>query len=181
MKDLGLVIVLLSWVAGGYILTKWRGTNKMSISQHAAQHKHASWLFALVLSAGGALFYYWTVKYFVPRLGLGWLFVALLTLAFVGQFVAGLIADTTGLRRRVHRLAAYGMAYLFLPLSFLMIVAPHVSAIGRVIGAVCFSYLVLGWLLIKLVPKTLDNYLILQALYILAFQIQILSAYYIVN
>src|SRR4051812_33711756 len=99
MKYLGLVLIVLSWAAGAYLLIKYRGTRKMSISQHAASHKHAALLFAVVLSGSGALFYYWLLRWFVPKLGLGGWFVALLTLAFVGQFVAGLVADTTGLHR----------------------------------------------------------------------------------
>jgi hypothetical protein len=179
---LGLALIILSWIAGGYILTKWRGTNAMSISQHAASSKRSSLIFAAVLSGAGVLFYYWLMAWFVPELGLGKLFVVLLTFAFIGQFVAGLVpdalSDVSGVKRRVHRVAAYGMAYLFVPLSLLILMAPHASGFGRYFGIVCLAYLICGWLLISFVPGSRKHYLVFQVVYVVAFQLQILITIY---
>jgi hypothetical protein len=179
IEYLGLTVVFLSWIAGGYLLSKWRGSNDMSISQHAATSRQASVLFAVVMSGGGLLFYYWTLKWLVPRLDLGLWFSFLITLAFIGQFVAGLVADVVGHRRRIHRIAAYAMAYLFLPLSVLLINASNISGPARIIGILCLIYMIGSLLLINLVPATRKHYLIYQASYIVAFQLQILSAAYL--
>jgi hypothetical protein len=131
-----------------------------------------------VLNGGGLLFYYWLLSWFAPRLGLGKWFVVLLTLAFVGQFVAGTVPDVSGVKRRIHRLAAYGMAYLFVPLSILMVNAPHISTLGKYFGLLCLAYLFSGWFLFLFFPKSKEHYLVFQVLYVVAFQLQILVAAY---
>ncbi len=178
MKYLGLVLVLLSWVGSGYILAKWRGNKAMSLSAHAATSRHSALLFAGVLIGVGSLFYVWMLKWFVPALGLSRLFIGLLTLAFAAQLVAGLVPSVPVVRRQVHRMAAYGMALVFLPLSFMMLSAPNIQTFGRVAGIVCLVWLSFSCLLFALAPKARKAYLIFQVLYVMVFQLQILLIAY---
>lgn len=179
MKYLGLVLVLLSWLAGAYILRKWRGTNAMSISQHAVTNRQASWLFTTTLCVLGPLFYYWLVKWFAPELSLGGAFTTLATLTFACQFVAGLIPDHKGWQRRAHRGAAYGMAYLFLPLSWLILNAPAIGPFAHWFGAICFAWMITSLGLTTFIASTRRQYLVYQTAYIMTFQIQILASAYI--
>lgn len=178
MKFFGLCLVLLSWAAGIYMLRKWRGLRSMSISQHAASNPAALRLFASVLIAGGLAFYVWLVRWFAPELNLSALFVVLITATFLTQIVAALIPDTKGWRSSTHRAAAYSGAFLYLPLSYLILTAPNISGPGKIVGLVCFSYMILACFLYLFVKKSHDHYVIFQALYIMAFQVIILSAAY---
>jgi hypothetical protein len=103
----------------------------MSLSLHAASNKNAAKLFALVLTALGLLFYLWFVFWFAPALGLSWLFFALMSATIGCMFVAAVVTDSGGRSHRVHAIAAYAMAYLFLPLSFLILAAPRTSSLAR--------------------------------------------------
>ena len=179
MKFLGLFLVLISWTAGAYMLRKWRGLRSMSISQHAASNSSALRLFASVLIIGGLASYIWLVKWFVPELDLSVLFVALLTITLFAQIIAALIPDTRGLKSRMHRAAAYSGAFLYLPLSYLILAAPKISSQAKIIGLVCFAYMIIACLAYFFVKKARSHYLTFQALYIVAFQVIILAAAYI--
>jgi hypothetical protein len=151
----------------------------MSISQHAASDNSALRLFASVLIVGGLAFYIWLIKWFAPALNLSTLFVLLITVTFLTQIVAALIPDTEGRKSKTHRAAAYSGAFLYLPLSYLILVAPKVSAAARIVGLICFVYMIIACASYFFVRKARNHYLIFQALYIMAFQIIILSAAYV--
>jgi hypothetical protein len=130
---LGLILVLVTWLAGYYLVMKWRDKNSHTISRHAASTKHASLLFAAVLISCGFLFYIWLLKWFIPHLGLGLAFLIALTMAMLGQLVTALAPDIEGLRRTIHHYAAYTMAILFMPLTALIFMAPHTSTLARIL------------------------------------------------
>lgn len=180
MKFLGLFLVLLSWVVGAYMLRKWRGSRTMTISQHAASNSNALKLFATILIAGGLAFYVWLVRWFTPTLNLSALFVILVTIALLTQVVAGLIPDSEGLKSKIHRAAAYSGAFLYLPLSALILTASKISTPAQIIGLVCFLYMIIASFSYFFVKKARNHYLIFQTLYIVAFQIVILAAAYVI-
>ena len=178
-KFLGLLLILINWVSGLYLTRKWRGTRAMSISEHAASHKSAAKLFALVLIIGGGIFYVWLVAWFVPHLKLPAGFIVLLSVTMLGQVTAGIIPDAEGWKRIVHRTAAYGMAMLYLPLSFIIVSAHATPSNARITGTVCLTYMISAGLVFFTVKKARSHYLIAQSLYIVAFQLIILSAAYL--
>lgn len=151
----------------------------MSISQHAVSNSSALKLFATVLIAGGAAFYLWLVTWFATKLNLSYLFVVLITITLVTQVIAAIIPDTKGMKSKIHRTAAYGGAFLYLPISILMLTAAKISTAAQIVGLVCFVYMVVAGFLYFFVKKARNHYLIFQALYIMAFQTIILAAAYI--
>jgi len=151
----------------------------MSLSLHAASNKTASKLFALVLVVLGLLFYYWLVKWFTPHLDLPNAFVALLTITIICQCIAGLVADTEGWSHKVHYIAAYTMAYLYLPLSALILFADNIAHLAKVLGAICLAWMVVALMLFWFVKRTRPHYLLFQSSYIVAFQLVILFAAYL--
>lgn len=174
----GLIAVGLSWLIGGLIIWKWRIDNTKSISEHAASHRTAFLLCGVVLSIIGPLFYLWILKYLVEPLELGSVFVAIMGLAIALQFATGLVPDVPGWKRKVHRFTAYGMAALFFPLAVMLTLHSGISTIAFVVGIGSVGYMVLGWFLFNFVPKSRENYLIFQSLYIIVFQLQILAVAY---
>ena len=177
-KYLGLILVIFSWLAGGYLIIKWRDKTLPTISRHAASSKHASLFFAVVLIIGGLLFYLWLLKWFMPHLDLGVAFGTILTVAVACQIVTALAPDTTGKSKLIHHYAAYSMALLYLPLTALIIIAPHISDGAQIICSIAGLYLVATFITIVLLGQAKDKYLLFQALYVMAFQSLILVAAY---
>ena len=179
LKYLGLLLVLLSWMSGVYLVTKWRGTKAMSLSLHAASNKTAARLFALILVSIGLLFYFWLLQWFAPDLDLHGIFTVLLTIAISCQCVAGIVPDTEGWNHKVHYVAAYTMAYLYLPLGILVLSAHNISSLAKVFGTICLAWMIIALLLFWFVKKVRPHYLIFQSSYIAAFQLIILFAAYV--
>lgn len=176
---LGLILVPISWLAGVYLVRKWRGTYAMSISKHAASAKGASLLFAVVLGVGSALFYWWLIKWLTPHLGLGAGFLALLSFTAMAQIVVALIPDTVGWRHHVHQKLALTMAAFYAPLTYLILASGNISTLAQIIGYVCVVYMAVAVVLFLCVKKARNYYLIFQSLYIVTFQVIILSAAYL--
>ncbi|HEX7633180.1 MAG TPA: hypothetical protein VF401_02530 [Candidatus Saccharimonadales bacterium] len=176
---LGLILVPISWVAGVYLVRKWRGTYAMSISKHAASAKDASKLFAVILGGGSALFYWWLIEWFTPHLKLGSVFVILLSFTAAAQIVVALIPDTIGWRHHVHQKVALAMAACYVPLTYLILASGNVSTAARVIAYACVASTLIAGLLFLCVKKARNYYLIFQSMYIVAFQVIILSVAYV--
>jgi hypothetical protein len=175
----GLLLIVLSWVAGLYLLVTWKGQHTMSISQHAASAKGASRLFMITLILGGAGLYFWLITWFVPKLDLPRLFTVLVTLTVIAQFIAAIVPDTDAWKSKLHRFAAYTMAALYLPLSWYILNSHSLSIVSRLIGGICLLYMIIASILFLTVKRARNRYLIFQSLYIIAFQLIILSAAYL--
>lgn len=178
MKYLGLLLTILSWVGASYLLAKQHQNRNDGFSARAASSRRSSLVFAGVLGGTGSLFYLWLLSWFVPRLGLSSLFVTLLTITFVAQLVTGFVPNVPVVRQRVHRVAGWFMAVMYLPLSFLMLRAPNIQTFGRDAGVVCSAYLVISGIIFLSMPKAKTRFLVFQALYIGVFQLQILLIAY---
>jgi hypothetical protein len=176
---LGLILTLISWLAGIYLVTKWRDRTLPTISRHAASSKHASLLFAIVLAGCGLIFYFWLVKWFTPHINPSQPFETLLALAIGCQVITALAPDTQGLSRTVHRWAAYTMAVLYLPLVALIVIASSISSLARFICVPIALYMLVSFVVVALMGRAKNKYLAFQASYIMAFQVAILVAAYL--
>jgi len=176
---LGLILVPISWLAGIYLVRNWHGTYSMSISKHAASAKNASKFFAVVLVGGGVLSYWWLIQWFTPHLGLGTIFVALLSFTAIAQIVVAIIPDVLGWQHHVHQKVAVIMAACYVPLTYLVLASSKVSLSARIIAYVCIAFTIVVGLLFFFVKKARSYYLVFQSLYIVAFQIIILSSAYL--
>ncbi len=179
MKFLGLLLVLVSWAAAAVLLRRWKGHNAMSISQHAASARSAQWLFGATLVLGGNIFYYWIIVWLVPKLGLSNWFMGLLAVTIVAQTTAAIIPDSDSWKRLLHRFSAYIMAILYLPLSGLILLAPNTSHPARIAGLFMLTYMVASFIIVVGTHKGMHKFLIYQALYIISFQMIILTAAYL--
>jgi len=178
-KFLGLALVLVSWIAGIYLVKKWQGERSMPLSRHAARTDDASRLFTSVLIIGGFGFYIWLVRWFAPALGLSTVFIVLVTLAFAGQVITALVPAKDVWKRKIHKLASFGMGWLYFPISYCILSARRLSSAALIIGLVCAAYMVTAAVLFFTVKRARKHYLIFQALYFVAFQVIILSAAYL--
>lgn len=175
----GFVLVMLSWLGGYFLVSRWYDKSLPTISRHAASNRTASRLFAVVLILIGAAFYYWLIEWFSPHLQLSMLFEVILTITILCQFVAALAPDVDGWRGVVHRWSAYLMAVLYAPLSVLIIASSQVALPVQILCSLLLAYMVIGFVLVAMLGKAKEKYLPLQASYIISFQLIILIAAYI--
>lgn len=175
---LGLVLVLVSWVGGAVLLKKWHDKDSTTISKHAASTAQAHTLFAGILIAGGGLFYAWLLTYLAPNVSYQLLWTGLLTLATLLQFVTAAVPDRPGWQRTVHRYAAWAMAFSWIPLVDILAVSSSLSDIARNVSAFCGLYMFVTLIVVAGFRK--GKFLAYQALYVVAFQLALLFAVYLV-
>jgi hypothetical protein len=179
LQYLGLGLVLASWVGGFFLVSKWYNKNLATISKHAASDKKALRVFAGILIGLGSAFYYWLLVWFIPELHLGRLFQCVLAATIICQIITALAPDTIGWRKKIHYIAAYTMAALYLPLSLLILSSSEVSMLARIIGIGLVIYMVTSFVLVAMLGKVRTRYLLFQASYIVAFQLVIVIAAYL--
>lgn len=179
LQYFGLTLVIASWLGGYYLVNRWYDKNLSTISKHAASNKTASRIFAGILIGFGLIFYYWLNFWFTPHLKLNVYFQSILTLTIMCQILVGLAPDTSGWSRKIHRLAAYTMAVLYLPLSVLIINSDQLTLLARTICILLALYMLATFTLVAVLRKAKGKYLFFQASYLIAFQVLILSAAYL--
>lgn len=171
-------MIVATWIAGWYLLTRWRDKDFLSISRHAASSPMTMALFAVVLIGCGAVLYWWLAFWLGPKLGLGSLYLGILAAAFVCQVVTAAVPDISGWYRKVHKLAAWTMAWLFLPMAWLVATAPVMDQPARVICVALAGYMTFGAVM-GVARKIRARFLFFQASYIVALQLIILTAAYL--
>lgn len=174
----GLIAVLLSWLSGAYLLTRWRNKDILTISGHAASHPVASLLFSFVVAGLGAVFYIWAMVWLVPHLQLGVLFKVLVSLTLVMQLITGLVPATAGWKGSVHYAAAYGLAISLLPLPLSIIASPVLTDVAKIVCGILMIYMWATFALIVILRKARSRFLLFQCLYFVSFQTLVLIAAY---
>jgi hypothetical protein len=81
--------------------------------------------------------------------------------------------------QHVHRLAAYGMAVLFMPLAAVIVVSSELLTLVQVVCTVFLLYMLISFTLIAVLRKNRNRYLLFQVSYIVAFDLIILFAGYL--
>jgi len=71
------------------------------------------------------------------------------------------------------------MVALYIPLIYLVLSSGRVSGAAKIVSAICVAYMVVATFLFFFIKWARAYYLIFQSLYIVAFQVIILSAAYL--
>jgi hypothetical protein len=176
---LGLIVTLLVWLGLGLLLVRWRSSRLGSISAHGSSAPGAAWLFKLILVGGGLLYYWWLVQWYVPQLHLPSFFTTLLTVVVIYQFATGLNNETSGLKHDIHVYTAQTMSLLYIPLTVLIVNSPRLHVAPKIICSLLLVYLVNSFVLVEVMKRFKAQHLVLQLLYIVVFQLVILTSAYI--
>lgn len=180
-EHLGLLSVAIIWLAGAILVSKWRGSHAMSFSQHAASDRRAFWFFAIAQTISGFMFALFILEWFVPQFALPMWYAVLCALTIGLQLLAAWIPEVNVVPRRVHRIIAYAMAYMMLPVAWGAVILPQLDFTARIIGGV-FAATMVGLVLAVLVfkiPNLTQRYLLYQGAYIACFQLAMLSVAYL--
>jgi len=175
----GLILIVLTWIIGAYLLWRWHNKDPLTISKHASSTKQAYILFAVSLSTIGIALYIWLLLWLAPHHGLGSLFKVTLTLMTACLLTTAIIPDTQGILRKLHRIAAFSMAILYLPLALLISLSSGLEGAARVLCVGLLTYMLATFIIIVLLKKSQKRYLMFQGLYIVAFQLIVLAAAYL--
>ncbi|MCA9328829.1 hypothetical protein KC959_03585 [Candidatus Saccharibacteria bacterium] len=180
MNHLGLLSIFVSWVGQFILLKKWPGDGTMTFSQHVARKRESIIFYMVLWSFVLPAFYWFMMIPFADKLGLGILFKSFATLASIGMLGAALIPETTELKTKIHRVSAYGMAYLLCPLVFIVLIQGSISGFARV-----FLWVTGLWMLAGVIRSSIEKRqhgkktLLFQAFYVMLFHVSILVAYYL--
>lgn len=177
-KSLGLLSILITWVALAILLYKFRGHRSLSISKHAAAYKRAYLLMAITETIALPMFYIFISKWFVPSFQLPTLFTICVGLSVIGFLLAAWIPDTKGLSSIVHGIGGYGAAMLFVPATTVLYLSPVLSSPTKLFTLIVLAYQIVSVTLFNSIEKTKEYHLYLQTGYILLFQVLIIFATY---
>lgn len=177
-KHLGLFSIILVTAGLGYLMYKGPVSRHLTFSQHFAATGPGRLLYRFIFTIELPLFYIFTVKWFVPSLGLSSVFTALFTVAVAGQLIAAYVPDNGGTNTVIHNVGAYAMATLLIPSSLLIAMAPEVSEFAKYVALSAVGYMLVTWYLLIFIKRAREQYLYLQAIYIVMYFVTILSATY---
>lgn len=176
---LGLVITIVIWAGLAVLIARSRNRSLTTISSHGSVSKGAAVFFAVLLTGGGLVFYWWLIGWYVPHLHLSLTFSVLLTIVVLYVVATGLNNGRAGLSKAVHSYTAQTMALLFIPLALLIINNPAVSMAARVICICLAVYMVHSYVITEVMKRFQPQHLFFQTSYIVAFQLLILASAYI--
>lgn len=177
-RDFGVISLAILLCSLGLMLKTGGIDIKYSLSMHGAAKRASYAIFAAALVMGGVLFYLFATKWLKPTFGLGLLFNVLLAVAIVCELLAAIVPDSVGVKRRVHRISAWTMAYCMLPLTLLLLLSPLATG-AKILVGVLLAYMLFGLWLFWFVKAARRYFLIFQSTYVLSFYLATLVAAYI--
>jgi len=164
------VIVTVSLVVAWLMAThrKKKGELLPSISQTIAADKHASLLFAVMMTVCVPLYYSFLWFWVGPLVVAPWYFYLLLAVSFVSEMIFVWVPASSGRSKRVHELTAgfVGVVMLAAPLTLLF--ASQLSDSAR-LAILAFAGVSLAGGLLLLVPKYRKHTLELEIAYCIVF------------
>ena len=178
MNYLGVFSIVLAWAGLLFLILRWPGNKSMTFSQHAAQKKESRIFYRVLWTVATPIFTVFLLTNFKDKLDLNHVFNLLVLLASCGMLIAAYVAEVGGIRSKIHRIAAFSMAILFLPITLLIAASDNSSLFSKYFGAVSLMVLSIE-VVILLISKGYYRFMLpVQASYILIFHLMILVAYY---
>jgi hypothetical protein len=156
----------------------WKGDLDKTFSQNAARSKTTIVYYAVMWLICLPPFAWFLLFPFYEALQLNMMFRVFGVIAATGMLIAALIPETTGWKVFVHRYSAFLMAWCFVPLSLLISLSSVVSGFAKVVSFSAAAFMLLSALYMYRRKAVHPKLLILQGVYIAAFQISVIIAYY---
>ena len=178
-KNFVLFALAAYWPAALFMVKTWKIGKHRSFSHHAAGERRAYYLFAVAITVETTCYSLFLFRWFIPYFGMSPFFQFLVVLTLVGHLVSGLVPETTGWKERTHWLAAYGVAWLFMPITLLLVTQSTISTPARIVALAALITQVTLFLQLKFRPKIRERFLIYQALYILTLPLVLVAATYL--
>lgn len=160
------------------LVRKWPQGFHATFSQHAAAYRHTILYYNLLFTIVLPLLVLFFVGWFAPYFELPPVFTICLVISAVAQYIVTIIPETGGWKTRWHRIITAISALLILPALTVLLFAPSLSFVGRLIVLVGL-FVMLGILVFAVIVNGKHRYLLwLQAGYYTAFLMPILLVAY---
>jgi hypothetical protein len=178
--QIALISLSIFWLGLGILLTKWSRHSHKSISQHSASSRESFMFFTPVQSLVGIITYLFIIKWFVPTFNLSFVFVILYSFVAWLQIISAFIPDTgSGLKSKVHSIMAYSFALGMICSSIILGINSNIPTLARMLfglTSVFMLYAAMRYLNAKSRSESVHDYLTIQVIYIVSFQVSVLVA-----
>ncbi len=151
----------------------------MSFSLHAASNKQAQKIFALAVTIETAFYMLFIFKWFVPHFGMPFVFSMLIAWVASLHFITGVVPETEGLSKWIHRKASYAVAWLFIPALFIIATTGTIPTNARILAGAYVLMMLTLWYVYVTQPTRRQEDLIYQSIYISALPITVIAAAYL--
>lgn len=179
MREWTLYSFLVLIIGLSFAATKVRAGRHITFSEQAAMYPLTYIVFALSLTACAILMFVHSTVWLAPRLGLGDWFAGLMAVGCSCIVVAGWVPASTGLKRRIHYYAAYGIIVCILLVIASVSLAPRLSVSARNVELFVLAILGMLWGLIHRKPDAKHPLLYYEALYFASFFVGMAAAAYL--
>lgn len=177
-NNLGLISIVASWAGLLFMIWYWKGDIAKTFSQNAARQRSSIIYYALLwLVCLPPLVWFLMVPLY-EALGLTPLFRLIAGVASISMFIAALVPETKNWKAKVHRSAALTMARCFMPLVLLISLSPVISTLAQTISIIALLFMIFSAYQYHRNGPNHPKLLIGQGMYIVAFQVSIIFAYY---
>lgn len=148
------------------------------ISANIARNKFSSTLFGISLTLSMVLMLLYGYGWLIPAYGLGIFFAVLYGVILINLLILGWVPLSEGRRGTVHNVAAYGMAWLFIPVVAILAITSGWVAV-RILGLlfVLFAFSLVGLYFFSRSARR--NFFLWQSTYFISFLVFLLTATYI--
>lgn len=181
-KLFGLLAILISIVAGGYIIWQGPRDKTKSISLHATVvNKRAYLMYACAVLLATIFFYLFCLFWFIPMFHFPLLFTILITTMTLFLAFTVFIPEV-GKGIRPHQLVSYGYAAIMLLVLLFIANSQYISLITKIVAGLSGIWMSFIWYLYLFQSRNkqlIKHFLVFQVSYLLAFFLSILAATYI--
>ena len=178
-KHFAVLAALAYWPAAIYMVRKWPKGRQNSFSLHAAANKHTRMLFAMAVTLETALYMLFAFKWFIPNFGMPFVFGLLIAPIAGLHFIAGIIPETKGLSKWIHRKASYLCVVLFIPAFFIIATTHTISPLARILAGGYDIWILALWYVYITQPDKRQEDLVYQSIYISSLPITLIAATYL--
>jgi hypothetical protein len=178
-KVLGVLSIAYAWIGTGMLLVFGPRMPDHSISRHAALSRAAFWWMVFVEALSLPMFVVFVVRWLTPTFQLGLLFDLATFYSAAALLIASWIPATTGLQNRIHELLAYSGAFVFMIPIAMIAGRGGTTIFSRGIAALTLGYMSYSIWLFACRPEAKKHHLEYQSLYLILFDITILSLTYL--
>jgi hypothetical protein len=178
-KPFGLLSMLIPALLIVVMLIIWPHDKGQSISRHSAQGKTPFLLMAIIQTLAYPAYLWFAFKWLAPTFDLNPLYLVCMVVSAVGLLTAAWVPDVPGIRRKIHEATAYTAAWLFIPSTIIMAIAPAIQTWVRWFAVIVVVYMVVCVIMFFKLPKARDYHLPLQSIYIVSYFAVILLATYV--
>ena len=174
MQYLGLASVVWLTLSLIIMFLLWPPEMSKTLSQNAARKRSSIIYYGIIFGVFLIPFTLYILCWLVPQLGLGAAFIVVYLIGLLGQIIASIIPETTGIKVSVHRTAAFAMTLSLMVLTGLLALTPQIGGLDHWFSVLVFAWMAFSWVLFIFVIRTHKYSLVFQLLYSYLFLILVI-------